>query len=214
MEAPMGRTTDQLPRPATRAVAGHRAARAAQLRRDRHRHPRIRLAAAGALLLALGAVVFLRMSRPGPVGTAVAEAADSSHVPEGVPITYAHYPPSSGQHYPVPQPPGVYRAEIPEGYWVHSLQHGAVVVLLKCPDGCATTYQRLEDRYRNDLPPGRFGTVKLVVTPYSHPFSDPGKDAPLTLLAWDREELLPGFDRDKIVGFYRAYVDRGPELVP
>jgi len=52
----------------------------------------------------------------------------------------------------ITQPPGVYRAEIPEGDWVHSLQHGAVVVLLKCPDGCAATYQRLEDRYRNDCP--------------------------------------------------------------
>jgi len=26
--------------------------------------------------------------------------------------------------------------------------------------------------------------------------------------------MLPQFDRDRIVRFYRAYVDKGPELVP
>jgi len=51
-------------------------------------------------------------------------------------------------------------------------------------------------------------------TAADHPAGDQGKGVPVTLLAWDREELLPGFDRDKIVGFYRAYVDKGPERVP
>jgi len=52
---------------------------------------------------------------------------------------------------------------------VHSFSYDDVVVLLKCPDGCAATYQRLEDLYRNDLPPSQFGDVKLVVISYSHP---------------------------------------------
>jgi len=33
--------------------------------------------------------------------------------------------------------------------------------------------------------------VTLVVIPYSAPFSEPSKDAPIMLLAWDPEERLP-----------------------
>lgn len=196
--------------------AGRRATRAAELGRERRRrqYRRAALALAGATLLTLIGLFALRTAQAAHPGTAVAEAADSSHVNEGTAISYAHYPPSSGRYYPSPQPAGIYTTEVPEGYWVHSLQHGYVVVLLKCSDGCPETYRQLTDLYRDGLPASQFGNVKLVVTPYSHPFSDPGKEAPITLLAWDREEMLQHFDRDRIVAFYHAYVDKGPELVP
>jgi hypothetical protein len=200
------------------APGGRRVTRTAQVERVRRqrRLRRILLATGCAVILAIGCVFAIRSTQAAPSGTGVAEAADSSHVDEGTAITYAHYPPSPGKHYPVPQLAGVYRTEVPEGYWVHSLQHGYVVVLLKCADGCPDTYRQLTNLYNGGLPASRSGNVKLVVTvtPYGHPFSDPGKDAPITLLAWDREEMLQQFDRDRIVAFYRAYVDKGPEVVP
>jgi len=208
--------TSQISDPPGSAAAARRATRAARLGRARRqrRSRRAALALAGALLLALVGVAIVRATQTAHPGTAVAEAADSNHVNEGTAIPYAHYPPSSGRHYPAPQPAGVYTTEVPEGSWVHNLQHGYVVVLVKCADGCPETYRQLSALYGEGLPASRFGTVKLVVTPYSHPFSDPSKEATITLLAWDREELLPQFDRDRIVRFYRAYVDKGPELVP
>ena len=137
----------------------------------------------------------------------------AQHYREGTPLSYQHYPPSSGPHYPSPQPAGVYQAEVPVGRWMHSLEHGYVVALVRCPDGCPELYQQLGAFYQQ-APKGPLGSVKLIVTPYSGSFSDPTKEAPLTLLAWNRELMLPQFDPDAVRAFYTAYVDQGPEAVP
>jgi hypothetical protein len=137
----------------------------------------------------------------------------AQHYREGTPLSYQHYPPSSGPHYPSPQPAGVYQAEVPVGRWMHSLEHGYVVALVRCPDGCPELYQQLGAFYQQ-APKGPLGSVKLIVTPYSGDFSDPTKETPLTLLAWNRELMLPRFDPDAVRAFYTAYVDQGPEAVP
>jgi hypothetical protein len=137
----------------------------------------------------------------------------AQHYREGTPLSYQHHPPSSGPHYPSPQPAGVYQAEVPVGRWMHSLEHGYVVALVRCPDGCPEPYQQLGAFYQQ-APKGPLGSVKLIVTPYSGDFSDPTKEAPLTLLAWNRELMLPRFDPDAVRAFYTAYVDQGPEAVP
>jgi hypothetical protein len=158
-------------------------------------------------------LLFLRTHQAGQAGTQV-PIEGSNHVNEGTPLTFKHYPPSSGAHFPAPQPAGVYKQEVPEGKWVHSLEHSYIVVLLKCADGCPDTYEQLTGLYQSGLPKSSFGNVKLVVTPYTHPFSDPSKEAPITLLAWGRDQMLQSLDRDAIVKFYSAYVDKGPEQVP
>jgi hypothetical protein len=112
------------------------------------------------------------------------------------------------------QPSGVYRSEIAEGAWTHSLAHGYLVVLVKCADACNALFDQFEYLYQHDLPPSAFGTVKMIVTPYSRPFQDPTKEAPITLLTWDHDLVLQQFDRDQIIAFYRTYIDQGPERVP
>lgn len=212
------------PTPATTprsAAAERRAERAAQAKREQARRRRGALLIGGvALLLLIGAgVLFL----PGKLAEQqlISQARQlpaipdegRGHVKEGTPIAYKHYPPSSGTHYDVTQPAGVYTQEVPDGKFVHNLEHGYVVVLLKCPNGCPDLFKQFTDLY-NTLPNSKFGTKKMVVTPYSHPFSDPSKEAPITLLAWDHEEMLQSFDKAKILAFYQAYVDRGPEDAP
>lgn len=194
------------------SAAERRAARAAEVKRERQRRQRrtLGLAIVGAAVLALAAFFFLRGQAASQVGAQVADEGQG-HVNEGSPLTYRHYPPSSGVHYGVAQPAGISREEVPEGRWVHSLEHGYIVVLLKCADGCPDAYQQLDDLYRNGLPKSKFGNVKFVVTPYSKPFSDPSKEAPITLVAWNHELMLQSFDRDKIIQFYKKYVDGGPE---
>ncbi len=59
------------------------------------------------------------------------------HVAACTPIDYATNPPSSGEHYPSWADFGVYDFPLPRGYWMHNLEHGAVVVTYNCPDGCA-----------------------------------------------------------------------------
>jgi hypothetical protein len=50
--------------------------------------------------------------------------------------------------------------------------------------------------------------VKLVVA------ADKKIKSPIVILAWTRIDELPAFDRERLLRFYRAYVDRGPEDVP
>jgi hypothetical protein len=43
---------------------------------------------------------------------------------------------------------------------------------------------------------------------------DPKIKTPFATLAWTWLDELPSFDRDRLLRFYRAHVDRGPEDVP
>lgn len=128
------------------------------------------------------------------------------HVPAGAPITYRAHPPASGPHYPTPAPTGVYPDGLAPGYWVHSLEHGYVVLVYK-PPVSADVMAAFQQMVRN-FPSSRFGNIKLVIAPYSdmpHPFA---------VLSWDWRLFLDTFDRNKILEFYRAHVDHGREDIP
>ena len=129
------------------------------------------------------------------------------HVPQGAPITYNHTPPSSGPHYLVPSPYGVYASEVPVGAWVHNLEHGGIVLLFKCVDDCESKAAEIEPIY-GELPSGAFGEVKLLAAPYK------GAPSDYTLLAWGWQEDLDSLDSARVERFYRDLVDRGPENAP
>lgn len=61
----------------------------------------------------------------------------SPHVDLCTHIDYSTNPPSSGPHYPIWASYTVYSTPIPCGFWVHCLEHGAVVFSYNCPSGCA-----------------------------------------------------------------------------
>ena len=65
------------------------------------------------------------------------DPAITEHVPEGTPIAYEHRPPIGGPHY-TPKVPtyGVMEQAVAPGYWVHNLEHGAVVLLYRCEGDC------------------------------------------------------------------------------
>ncbi len=71
-----------------------------------------------------------------------------SHVPEGSAITYQGNPPASGPHYPSWLRYAEYTQVIPRGYWVHNLEHGAVVVLYR-PDAPADVIRQITDAFRS-----------------------------------------------------------------
>jgi hypothetical protein len=130
----------------------------------------------------------------------------NTHVDPGKPIQYRAQPPASGNHYPRPAPPGVYPQGILPGYWVHSLEHGYIVLAYRPPVSPEMIAQ-FEGMVR-DFPRSKYGFAKLVVVPYaemSHPYA---------VLAWTWRLWLDQFDRQKILAFYRAHVDHAPEDVP
>jgi hypothetical protein len=137
----------------------------------------------------------------------------NTHVAEGSTITYKANPPSSGNHYPIWQEPyAVYpNASHPDlvqrGYWVHNLEHGAIVLLYNCPSGCDADVQALT-ALRNGTPPDRFNTVRVLVTP------DPLVPHRFAALAWGWRWQGDAVDADAIRCFIGARYDRAPESTP
>ena len=133
----------------------------------------------------------------------------AGHEEVGFPIGYQHYPPSSGTHYGETMPSlGFYDQTWPEGYWLHNLEHGDIVVLYNCPDDCPDLKAKLRALI-NKAPQRRCPTPKLIVMPYSQ-----GMTAPVAVLAWGRQLDLAEYDETAILDFFKRYEDRGPETVP
>lgn len=130
------------------------------------------------------------------------------HVTEGQPIYYHNNPPSGGPHYGARYPTyGVVTEVVLPGYWVHNLEHGAVVLLYRCGGPCPELIASLQDFYRT-LPPSLNGpnrAPRLLAIPY------PDLPAPLAMVAWGESFLLDRFDDAVIRDFYERHVDRGPE---
>ncbi|HVI85526.1 MAG TPA: DUF3105 domain-containing protein, partial [bacterium] len=64
------------------------------------------------------------------------------------------------------------------------------------------------DEMMHNFPKSKYGFVKMVIVPY------PDMARPYAALAWTYRLWLDEFDRQKILDFYRAHVDRGPEDIP
>jgi hypothetical protein len=123
------------------------------------------------------------------------------HVPDGTPITYNTDPPTSGTHYPSPQPGGFYDTEIAAGYLVHSLEHGAVVIYYHAP--ALTTAQLDALRARAAAHPGFLSQVVVV------PRNDPVH--PVILTAWTHRLRLPSYAQNRIDDFIGVFLGHGPE---
>jgi len=154
---------------------------------------------------------------PAPAATAPAAGfvqpdMGRGHVDPGTVVKYTWCPPASGQHYNAagqgPIRAGFYdqnTGTIPEG-WVHNLEHGAIVLLYKCPGpGCEDTGQsdmqsllaRWPDSPICHLPPG--GNVTPVITRFDNmPYN-------YAALVWDMMLPLDTLDEQAIFAFYAAY---------
>ncbi len=193
-----------------------RAQRAAEAQamqqRRRTRNLLIGLAAATVVALVVALIVRNQLELQ-KIGVAIPDEG-RGHVNDTETLSFQHLPPSSGTHYPNAQPAGIYRTqEINQGYWIHSLEHGYIVALVKCPTNCGPVFDELQDIFDKSLPESSFGNVKFLAVKYDQAFTD-GNSPPVTLVAWNHEMQLAGVDREQIVKFYKKFVDKGPEKVP
>jgi hypothetical protein len=58
------------------------------------------------------------------------------HVDIGTEIEWMHEPPHSGKHYPTWSSAGEKDEPVERGFWVHNLEHGWIVLVYNCPEGC------------------------------------------------------------------------------
>lgn len=154
------------------------------------------------------AVYYFALGRPGPLpGEQLIADEGQGHVEQGTTLSYQHYPPASGTHYFSPAAWGVASTPIPEGNFVHNLEHGGVVFLYHCEPDCPELVQQFEDLVAKAPAAFPFSTVKVLVTSY-----DATKmPSPIIALAWDHQLNMNSFDEALMLRWYKRFVNGGPE---
>jgi Protein of unknown function (DUF3105) len=132
--------------------------------------------------------------------------AEGIHVAGCSAIDYATNPPSSGEHYPIWADFGVYDFPLPRGYWVHNLEHGAVVVSYNCTTDCAADIAAAKawlGKLTADIAcPG----PRILLVP------DPKLDVAWAASSWGFTLRADCFDPDAFGDFYTKH--EGQSLAP
>ena len=131
------------------------------------------------------------------------------HVTECSFIEYSTNPPCTGEHYPVWAAYQSYDFPLPRGYWVHSLEHGAIVITYNCDDGCADEVAEVQGMI-DALPadPRCSGTgvdVQVILTP------DPLLDVRWGLSSWGDTLRTDCVNVAAFEQFYFDHLAQGPE---
>lgn len=125
-----------------------------------------------------------------------------NHVPDGTKIQYNSNPPAGGPHYATTAHAGIYdKDKTPaDGYLVHSLEHGAVILW-----------------YKSDLPKDQVEKLKNVFNDASgKKIMVPRKnlDVPVAVSSWGRVLQLGTINGEQIKAFFETNYNRGPENAP
>jgi hypothetical protein len=136
-----------------------------------------------------------------------------AHVPIGTMVDWNSNPPSSGPHYPIWAAFQAYTSPVPRGYYVHDLEHGAIVFLYNCGSaGCpevVSTLQAASDSLPDDplcASQGGPGVrVRTVITP------DPLIPTRVAAAAWGWIYLADCADLPTLEQFAKAHYGQGRE---
>lgn len=108
---------------------------------------------------------------------------------------YPSDPPVSGEHAPNPYACGIHSQAIPDGGFVHTLEHGAVAIV-----------------YQPTLDAGEIERIESIVASYdSHVLSAPNEqmDSPIAVAAWAHLMRLDELDEDAIREFIDVFSQGG-----
>jgi hypothetical protein len=137
-----------------------------------------------------------------------------AHLPVCSVADYGTSPPSSGHHYPYWASYAVYDQPVPEGYWVHDLEHGAIVISYNCgAAGCASDVAAAV-QMMSAFPVDPICTAaaegvlhRLLMTP------DPKLDVRFAASAWGWTLRANCFDPAAFLDFAKAHYGNGPEAL-
>lgn len=132
----------------------------------------------------------------------------AAHSERCAPIQYGSKPPSSGTHYPIWPVFRAYDKPIPWGYLVHALEHGAVVIVYNCSDGCPDQVAAAKELVA--ATPSKAGCSRppVILAP------DPTLDVPWAASAWGYTLRAKCFDRERFAGFVQRRANMAPENIP
>lgn len=130
------------------------------------------------------------------------------HADPGARVTYAYCPPASGRHFNMagvaPIPAKVYgpdEVQVPQG-WIHNLEHGAIVLLYKCPgpacdDAGQAALKALLAKWPNspicNFPPNAVSPLAVRFDDMAWPYAAVVWDVVLPLQTLDESGLLTFF---------------------
>jgi hypothetical protein len=126
------------------------------------------------------------------------------HVAEGTTVTYQNNPPASGPHYPVWARYEAFSSPVARPYWVHNLEHGAIVLLYR-PDAAANVQQALRDTYTRLPNDPTCGARRALLTP------DPLLGQAVAAVAADHVLLGECVDETAIRQFTQTHRGHAPE---
>jgi hypothetical protein len=134
------------------------------------------------------------------------------HVAIDAAIQWDSNPPSSGSHYRVWAAYQAYTTPVPRNFYVHNLEHGAIVLLYNCgaaacPDVVAAL-QATSDAIPDDplcAAAGQGVRVRTVITP------DPLLDVPVAAAAWGWTYKAECADGPTLRQFALDHYAQGPE---
>jgi Protein of unknown function (DUF3105) len=136
----------------------------------------------------------------------------ANHLPEGTPIAYTSNPPSSGPHYPRWANFQEYAEPVPNGYLVHALEHGAVLLAYNCAaldaGDCAEAVAQLRavrDAIATDPSCDPSIRVRIILAPM------PELDVPFAAAAWGFTYKAACFDAPTLTQFVREHYAKSPE---
>jgi hypothetical protein len=166
-------------------------------------------------ILDAGPIVVLDLDAGCPAETDTVPLLPAVHVPIGSAIEWDSNPPSSGPHYPIWAAYTSYSSPVPRGYYVHDLEHGAIVFLYNCPDdgGCPDVVAALtaaSDAIPDDplcSAANQGVRVRTVITP------DPLLDVPVAAAAWGFTYKAQCADLPTLIQFATSHYGQGPETL-
>jgi hypothetical protein len=135
----------------------------------------------------------------------------ATHVPCTETVDYLTNPPSSGNHYACWAAYQTYSAPIPWGNLVHSLEHGAIIMVYNCPDGCPDDVAAIQ-AFIDGLPldsdcAPSLGKNRLILMP------DPDLDVRFAASSWDWTLKANCFDPAAYLQFFNDHYDHGREII-
>ncbi len=138
--------------------------------------------------------------------------APANHVPVGTAVNWNSNPPAGGSHYPIWAAYQEFTAAVPRGFYVHNLEHGAVVLLYNCASVDGSTCEAIGETLRQAsaaLPDDPLCAspvrVRTVITP------DPLIPTPIAATAWGFVYRAECIDLPSLQAFVAAHYAKGPE---
>jgi hypothetical protein len=134
----------------------------------------------------------------------------ATHIPNCSQPSFTHYPPTSGNHFPAWADFRTFKFVVNPGYYVHSLEHGAIVFLVNCktPGDCDADFARLQS-IADAAPQDSLcesGTRNRIVIA-----EDTAMGSRFAALAWGWSLESECIDSAAFAAFIKAHYAQGPE---